>query len=82
MIVTGIRCVCVCSARETRLTSLGRTMALFPVAPRYAQMISLAQQSGLLEYMIAIVSACSVQELFMEGSLTSDLEVSQSQIHY
>ena len=50
-------------------------MSMFPVAPRYAKMLSMAHQKGLLEYVIAIVASCSVQELFMEGSLTSAIEV-------
>lgn len=52
---------------ETTITSLGRTMSLFPVSPRYAKMLALAHQQRLLEYVIAVVSACSVQEVFMES---------------
>lgn len=59
---------------STQITDLGKTMALFPVAPRYARMLALAHQKDLLEYIIAIVSACSVQELFVEDSLNSALE--------
>ncbi|XP_067933268.1 probable ATP-dependent RNA helicase DHX37 [Watersipora subatra] len=54
----------------TRITSLGKVMSLFPVAPRYARILSMAHQKGLLKYVIALVAACSVQELFMEGSLS------------
>jgi len=57
-------------------------MALFPVAPRYARMLALAHQKDLLEYIIAIVSACSVQELFVEDSLNSALEASTLYTYY
>jgi len=41
-------------------------MACFPVSPRYAKMLALGHQRGLLPYVIAIVAALSVQELFEE----------------
>ena len=50
-----------------RITALGRTLACFPVAPRYGKMVALAHQHGLLEYVVAIVAASSVQELFEEN---------------
>lgn len=61
--------------RSTHITQLGKTMSLFPVAPRYGRMLSMAHQKGLLQYIIALVAACSVQELFMEGSLAAVDEV-------
>ncbi|KAG3279192.1 DEAH-box helicase 37 [Ictidomys tridecemlineatus] len=48
------------------ITVLGRTMATFPVAPRYAKMLALSQQHGCLPYAIAIVAAMTVRELFEE----------------
>ena len=53
-------------------------MAAFPVAPRYGKMLSLGHQHDLLPYVVAIVAALSVQELFSEiNSLpTSEEEVS------
>lgn len=42
-------------------------MAQFPVAPRYAKMLALGRQHGCLPYMIALVSALSVKELFVGG---------------
>ena len=54
------------SARySTRITPLGRTMACFPVSPRYGKMLSLAHQHNLLPYVVALVAALSVQELFV-----------------
>ena len=49
------------------ITPLGRTMAQFPVAPRYAKMLALGAQRGCLPYVIALVSALSVREVFEGG---------------
>uniref|UniRef100_A0A2K6GTL9 Activating signal cointegrator 1 complex subunit 3 n=1 Tax=Propithecus coquereli TaxID=379532 RepID=A0A2K6GTL9_PROCO len=55
------------SSRLSRpITTLGRTMAAFPVAPRYAKMLALSRQHGCLPYAIAIVAAMTVRELFEE----------------
>ncbi|XP_070256067.1 probable ATP-dependent RNA helicase DHX37 [Myotis yumanensis] len=48
------------------ITALGRTMATFPVAPRYAKMLALSQPDGCLPYAITIVAAMTVRELFEE----------------
>lgn len=45
---------------SSSITLLGVTMAQFPVAPRYAKMLCMADQNGCLPYMIAIVAALSV----------------------
>ncbi|KAH3887884.1 probable ATP-dependent RNA helicase DHX37 [Dreissena polymorpha] len=52
--------------RATKITPLGRAMASFPVSPRYAKMLALSHQHGLLPYVVAIVAALSVQEMFVE----------------
>ena len=54
----------------THITSLGRTMAQFPIAPRYAKMLALGRQHGCLPFVIAIVAALSVRvsELSMVSS--------------
>ena len=49
-----------------RISPLGRAMASFPVSPRYGKMLSLGHQHSLLPYVITIVAALSVQELFEE----------------
>ncbi|CAH1802480.1 unnamed protein product [Owenia fusiformis] len=51
---------------SARISPLGRAMACFPVAPRYGKMLSLGHQHNLLPYVIALVAALSVQELFVE----------------
>uniref|UniRef100_H3DER8 DEAH (Asp-Glu-Ala-His) box polypeptide 37 n=1 Tax=Tetraodon nigroviridis TaxID=99883 RepID=H3DER8_TETNG len=41
-------------------------MASFPVAPRYAKMLALGKQQDCLPYVIAVVAAMTVRELFEE----------------
>ncbi|XP_063237576.1 probable ATP-dependent RNA helicase kurz [Bacillus rossius redtenbacheri] len=48
---------------SSRLTPLGRSMAVFPVAPRFAKMLALGHQHGLLPYVVCAVAALSVQEV-------------------
>ncbi|NXJ94209.1 DHX37 helicase, partial [Corythaixoides concolor] len=48
------------------ISPLGRIMATFPVAPRYAKMLALSRQHDCLAYTITIVSAMTVRELFEE----------------
>uniref|UniRef100_H3AXC2 DEAH-box helicase 37 n=2 Tax=Latimeria chalumnae TaxID=7897 RepID=H3AXC2_LATCH len=48
------------------VTSLGRAMACFPVAPRYAKMLALSKQHSCLPFVITIVAAMTVRELFEE----------------
>ena len=44
-----------------KVTKLGKTLSLFPVAPRFAKMISLGKQGNCMPYIIAIVASLSVQ---------------------
>ncbi|XP_005473572.1 putative ATP-dependent RNA helicase DHX37 [Oreochromis niloticus] len=46
------------------ITPLGRAMASFPVAPRYAKMLALGKQQDCLPYVIAVVAAMTVREIF------------------
>ncbi|KAK6483668.1 putative ATP-dependent RNA helicase DHX37 [Huso huso] len=48
------------------ITPLGRAMAAFPVAPRYAKMLALGKQQACLPYVITLVSAMTVREIFQE----------------
>ncbi|XP_038059297.1 probable ATP-dependent RNA helicase DHX37 [Patiria miniata] len=57
----------------TRITPLGKTMACFPVSPCYARMIAIGRQEGCLPYIIALVSALTVREIFEVGDLQSDV---------
>uniref|UniRef100_A0A3Q3ESN7 Activating signal cointegrator 1 complex subunit 3 n=1 Tax=Kryptolebias marmoratus TaxID=37003 RepID=A0A3Q3ESN7_KRYMA len=46
------------------ITPLGRAMASFPVAPRYGKMLALGKQQDCLPYVIAVVAAMTVREIF------------------
>ena len=70
------------------ITPLGKTMAHFPVAPRYGKMLMLGRQHGCLPYVIAMVAAVSVREIFVETSmnvspfLTVSVVISLSFFHF
>ncbi|KAM9858095.1 putative ATP-dependent RNA helicase DHX37 [Aulostomus maculatus] len=46
------------------ITPLGRAMASFPVSPRYAKMLALGKQQDCLPYVISVVAAMTVREIF------------------
>ncbi|CAG8627079.1 1193_t:CDS:2, partial [Racocetra fulgida] len=50
---------------NSQITSLGRAMATFPLAPRFSKMLIIGQQHECLPYVIAIVSALSVGDPFI-----------------
>lgn len=50
---------------NAKITDLGRAMALFPLAPRFARMLVSGQQHGCLPYVITVVSALSVGDPFL-----------------
>ena len=43
------------------VTSLGKAVASFPVAPRFGKMLALSHQHGLLNLAVALVASLSVQ---------------------
>lgn len=56
----------------TRMTKLGKTMAFFPVNPRYAKMLTLASQARthdphILAYTILLIAGLSVPELLLDS---------------
>ncbi|EWC45097.1 hypothetical protein DRE_06236 [Drechslerella stenobrocha 248] len=53
---------------EGRVTSLGLTMNYFPVAPRFGRILAVGQQHNCMPYVIAVVAALSVGELFVPES--------------
>ncbi|XP_015600106.1 probable ATP-dependent RNA helicase kurz [Cephus cinctus] len=53
-----------------KVTSLGHSIAAFPVAPRYGKMLALSQQHDLLRYTVCLVAALSVQEVLVEAVST------------
>lgn len=55
-----------------RITELGRSMALFPLSPRFSKMLVAGQQHGCLPYVIAIVCALSVGDPFIREQNLGD----------
>ena len=53
-------------------------MSRFPIAPRYAKMLTLGHQHNLLPYVVTMVAALSVQELFVENLFATDPSVKVS----
>lgn len=47
---------------KSHITDLGRQMALLPISPRFAKMLVLGNQGGLLPYAVAIVAGMSAAE--------------------
>ncbi|KIL67888.1 hypothetical protein M378DRAFT_985682 [Amanita muscaria Koide BX008] len=54
------------------ITQLGRTMALFPLSPRFSRMLVSGQQHECLPYVIAIVSALSAGDPFVHEEALLD----------
>jgi ATP-dependent RNA helicase DHX37/DHR1 len=50
---------------SSQLTELGRTMSVFPLSPRFAKILIIGHQHNCLPYIIAIVAALSVGEVFI-----------------
>jgi len=50
---------------DGQISELGRTMALFPLSPRFSRMLVSGQQHGCLPYIVSIVSAMSVGDPFL-----------------
>ena len=56
----------------SKITPLGRAMAAYPLAPRYAKMLLLSQQHDLMQLSITLVAALSVQELMLDQPADAD----------
>ena len=57
-----------------KITELGRSMALFPLSPRFSKMLVAGQQHGCLPYVVAIVCALSVGDPFIREANLGDGE--------
>ncbi|KAF9357631.1 putative ATP-dependent RNA helicase DHR1, partial [Mortierella sp. NVP85] len=54
------------NSNKKSITELGKTMSIFPLVPRLAKMLTLAHQENCFQYVIAIVAALSVGEVFVK----------------
>lgn len=59
-------------AWTSKITALGRAMAAYPLAPRFAKMLLLSQQHDLMQLSITLVAALSVQELMLDQPVDVD----------
>lgn len=64
--------VCCLEMYCAKITSLGRSISAFPVAPRYGKMLALSHQYNLLKYTICMVAALSIQEVLVEALSKED----------
>ncbi|EIE89387.1 hypothetical protein RO3G_14098 [Rhizopus delemar RA 99-880] len=55
-----------------RISEFGQIMSLFPITPRFAKMLIIGQQHDCLPYVIAIVSALSVGNPFIQDYQLED----------
>ncbi|CDR41600.1 CYFA0S07e03994g1_1 [Cyberlindnera fabianii] len=61
--------------QENKITELGKNMSLFPMSPRFAKMLMLGNQRGCMPYVVAIVSALSVGDPFINENELGIAEV-------
>lgn len=67
-IKSALRCLINIGAidkESSLITKLGKELEKYPVHPRLAKMLALSNQNSLLDYMIIIVSAITVQQIFL-----------------
>lgn len=62
-----------------RISDLGRTMSLFPLNPRFAKILVQGQQHGCLPYLVALVAAMSVGDLFVREENAHEAEEDDDQ---
>ncbi|XP_072034599.1 probable ATP-dependent RNA helicase DHX37 [Amphiura filiformis] len=63
----------------TRVTPVGKAMACFPVSPCYAKMIAMGEQENCLPYVIALVSALTVREIFDVSDMQTKTDEEKSE---
>jgi ATP-dependent RNA helicase DHX37/DHR1 len=61
------------------VTDIGRTMALFPLSPRFSKMLVSSRRHGCLPYAIAIVSGMSVGDPFLREEALGVEDTSESE---
>ncbi|KAG0004420.1 putative ATP-dependent RNA helicase DHR1 [Modicella reniformis] len=54
------------NSNKKSITELGKAISIFPLVPRLAKMLTLAHQENCFPYIIAIVAALSVGEVFVK----------------
>lgn len=54
---------------DGKITSQGRQLSVYPLSPRFSRMIVIGQNHGLAAYIIALVSALAVPDVFIPENL-------------
>jgi ATP-dependent RNA helicase DHX37/DHR1 len=65
-------------ATSQKITQIGRSLAVLPVAPRFGKMLALGNQGGCLHFAVAVVASLCVEELFF--SLDTDMTADENNI--
>ncbi|KAI6044780.1 P-loop containing nucleoside triphosphate hydrolase protein [Pisolithus marmoratus] len=62
-----------------KITPLGQSMSLFPLAPRHARMLVVGRQHGCLPHVITIVSILSVGDPFLREEVLAEADGSDEE---
>ncbi|GFY44176.1 probable ATP-dependent RNA helicase DHX37 [Trichonephila inaurata madagascariensis] len=65
---------------SAKVTPLGKAMSRFPLSPRYAKMLLLSYKHNCIPYIIAIVCALTVPDLFLKTSTTTVTENGEEEV--
>ncbi|GFS92065.1 probable ATP-dependent RNA helicase DHX37 [Nephila pilipes] len=65
---------------SAKVTPLGRAMSRFPLSPRYAKMLLLSYKHNCIPYIVPIVCALTVPDLFLTTSTTIETENGEEEI--
>ncbi|TPX20374.1 putative ATP-dependent RNA helicase DHR1 [Coccidioides immitis] len=55
-------------ASDGQITDIGRHLTLYPLSPRFGKMLYIGHQHGCMPYVIAMVAALAVSDLFIQES--------------
>lgn len=53
---------------DNQITAVGRSLSIYPLSPRFSKMLHIGYQHGCMPYVVAMVSALSVSDLFVQES--------------
>lgn len=65
---------------SAKVTPLGKAMSRFPLSPRYAKMLLLSYKHNCIPYIVAIVCALTVPDLFLTTSTTIETENGEEEV--
>ena len=65
---------------EAHITSLGEQMSVLPLHPRHAKMLLIGNQHDCLPFVVALVAALSVQDIFVGSTSTAPILDNQADV--